>query len=96
MVSKMLRGVLVAALLVAMLAAPRRAAAGTDNLEYIIPAAVTGVVAVVIIVAILMADRSEPDMELAGGGPPMGASQPGLKLAPSCPITAAGRPLLCW
>jgi len=96
MVRKILRGLLAAAFCVTILAAPRRAAAD-NNLQYIIPAAVTGVVAVIIIVAILMADRSEPDMELAAFSlPPPPALAGSLRLAPWCPPTANGRPLLCW
>ncbi|MEO8604299.1 MAG: hypothetical protein ABI629_17120 [bacterium] len=90
---KILRGALAVGLLVAALTTPRRAAA-TDNLEYIIPAAVAGVVAVIVIVAIVMADRTDPDMELTGM--PKGPPHEGLKLAPACPVTANGRPLLCW
>ena len=74
---------------------PRRAAA-TDNLVYIIPAAVGGAVAVVAIIAILMADRSEPEYELAPLLAPREHPQSGVHLAPSCAPTATGRPLLCW
>jgi len=95
MVRKIVVGVLATALVVAALTAPRRAAA-SDNLEYIIPAAVTGVVAVIVIVAILMADHSEPEYGLTDAGFPAPPPRDGLKLAPDCAPTAAGRPLLCW
>ncbi len=96
MVRKAFRSLLAAALLVAAVSVVPRRAAADDNLEYIIPAAVTGVVAVIVIVAILMADRTDPDMDFTASRldyePPSG----GVKLALDCPMTAAGRPLLCW
>jgi hypothetical protein len=83
------------AVLAATVAVPRRAAA-SDNLQYIIPAAVGGVLAIVAIVAILMADRSEPEYELVQLRLPRTQPQGGLQLAPSCAPGANGRPLLCW
>jgi hypothetical protein len=93
---RMLRGLLAALLLLAMVVSAPRQAAASDNLEYIIPAAVTGVVAVIVIVAIVMADHSDPEMDLRASGLDLGPRAEGLKLAPDCPTTAAGRPLLCW
>jgi hypothetical protein len=93
---RVLRILLAVVLLLAMLgSAPRRAAAD-DNLEYIIPAAVTGVVAVIVIVAIVMADKTEPEMDLSAAGLGLEPRREGLKLAPDCAPTAAGRPLFCW
>lgn len=83
------------ALVTAVLATPRPAAADDDNLQYIIPAAVAGVVAVIVIIAIVMADRSEPEFEFAA----LPASEPlpgGLRLAPDCAPAAGALPLLCW
>ncbi|MGH7785406.1 MAG: hypothetical protein ACRERC_00980 [Candidatus Binatia bacterium] len=85
---------LVGALVAGGAATPRQAAA-VDNLEYIIPAAVAGVVAIVVIVAIVMADRSEPEFEL-DRQPPAAAPAGGLRLMTDCPMTASGRPLVCW
>ena len=96
MVHRVLRGLLVGMLLLAtVMVAPRRAAA-SDNLEYIIPAAVTGVVAIIVIVAIVMADRTEPEMDFTAVRLDYGPPAEGIKLALDCPMTAAGRPLLCW
>lgn len=81
--------------LAATLGVPRRAAAA-DNLEYIIPAAVGGAVAIVAIVAILMADRTEPEYELVQSHLPTRRPGPGLHLAPACAPDAHGLPLLCW
>ncbi len=83
-------------LCLATVALPRRAAA-TDNLQYIIPAAVGGVVAVVAIIAILMVDRSEPEYELVQLRLPHVAPVMGsVHLAPDCAPDANGLPLLCW
>ena len=76
---------------------PRRAAASND-LVYIIPAAVGGAVAVVVLIAIFMADRkSEPELELAEAQrralPP---AREGLHFATECRPTDGGLPLLCW
>ena len=77
-------------------ALPRRAAAD-DNLQYIIPAAVGGVVAIIAIVAIIMADRSEPEYELVQLRLPHAAPTiGGVHLAPDCAPDANGLPLLCW
>ncbi|MDX2170884.1 MAG: hypothetical protein SF182_27700 [Deltaproteobacteria bacterium] len=94
--SRVLRGVLAAVLVLAALVGVPRRAAASDNLEYIIPAAVTGVVAVIVIVAIVMADDDEPEMDLTQAGLDIGPPREGLRLAPDCAPTAAGRPLLCW
>jgi hypothetical protein len=80
---------------VATLAVPRQAEA-TDNLEYIIPAAVGGAVAVVAIIAILMADRSEPEYELAPWPPPAATRRGAVQLAPACAPNAQSLPLICW
>lgn len=93
---RILRALLAATLLLALLMTAPRPAAASDNLEYIIPAAVTGVVAVIVIVAIIMADKTEPEMDLRARGLDLGPRDTGLKLAPDCPLTAAGRPLFCW
>lgn len=84
---------LVIALVVGLSVTPRRAAA-VDDLVYIIPAAVGGVVAVIAIVAIVMADRTEPEIELRDAPRPV--AEPGIHVAPDCAVTATGRPLLCW
>lgn len=78
--------------------APQPARADDDNLVYIIPAAVAGVVAVIVIVAILMADRTEPEFEVQARTLPLPpeASPPPLRIGMDCPSTAAGQPLLCW
>jgi len=76
-------------------AVPRRAVA-SDNLQYIIPAAIGGAVAIVAIIAILMADRSEPEYDLVQLRVPRTQPRGGLQLAPSCAPDANGRPLLCW
>jgi hypothetical protein len=80
---------------VATLAAPRRAAA-TDNLVYIIPAAVGGVVALVAIIAILVADRTEPEYDLVQSRLWRTEPRVGLQFAPSCAPDAHGLPLVCW
>lgn len=80
---------------VATLAAPRRAAA-TDNLVYIIPAAIGGAVALVAIIAILVVDRSEPEYELVQTRLPKAAPRGGIHFAPACAPDAQGLPLLCW
>ena len=82
-------------MMAAALSVPRRAAA-TDNLEYIIPAAVGGAVALVAIIAIVMADRSEPEYELVQSRLPRRQARAGLHLAPDCSPDARGLPLLCW
>ncbi|MFN8645058.1 MAG: hypothetical protein U0802_26545 [Candidatus Binatia bacterium] len=93
MTRRMALPLLALVVLAVTVATPRRAAA-TDNLVYIIPAAVGGVVAVVAIVAILVADRSEPEYELAPL--PKAHPQSGIHFAPSCAPGATGVPLLCW
>jgi hypothetical protein len=81
----------------ATIAVPRRAAADDDNLQYIIPAAVGGVVAIIAIIAIIMADRSEPEYELVQLRLPHAAPTiGGVHLAPDCAPGANGLPLLCW
>lgn len=90
-------GALVVGLLLAAATLGRPApAAAADNLEYIIPAAVGGVVAVIAIVAIVMADRSEPEYELVEWRLRRDQPRDGLRLAPECAAGAHGRPLLCW
>lgn len=82
--------------LVGTMTVPRRAAA-SDNLEYIIPAAVGGVVALVAIIAIVVADRSEPEYEeLVQSYRPRTEPTGGIHLAPACAPDAHGLPLLCW
>lgn len=83
------------AVFVATMAAPRRAAA-TDNLVYIIPAAVGGAVALVAIIAIMVTDRTEPEYELVQSHLPHAAPAGGIHLAPACAPDAHGLPLLCW
>lgn len=87
--------VMALALCAAIVAAPRRAVA-SDNLQYIIPAAVGGAVALVLIIAIVMADRDKDEMEFAAALAPEPPRRPEVRLAPDCPPTAAGLPLLCW
>jgi len=74
---------------------PRRAAA-TDNLVYIIPAAVSGVVIVALVIAILVADRTkEPDLDLAEGL--QRPEQPALvRFGQACRRPTGEMPLLCW
>jgi hypothetical protein len=96
MIRRMALVVAALVVLVGTLTVPRRAAAA-DNLEYIIPAAVGGAVALVAIIAILMADRSEPEYEeLVQSRLPRLEPQSGIRLAPSCAPDAHGLPLVCW
>ena len=81
---------------IAMLGRPTPAAADDDNLVYIIPAAVGGVVAVVAIVAIVMADRTEPEYELAEWRVRYDEPTTGVRLAHECAPGPQGRALLCW
>ncbi len=77
--------------------APPQAQADTDELVYIIPAAVAGVVAVIVIIAILMADRTEPEFELQRRVlMPEPAAPPPFRIGLQCPATPQGQPLLCW
>ena len=94
------RVVVVLALILAIVTAtavtPRRVEA-TDNLVYIIPAAVGGVVIVVLVVAILMANRTkEPELELAASRAPAAEPRDGVRLAFDCPASPGGFSLLCW
>jgi hypothetical protein len=83
------------AVVTATVSVPRRAAA-VDNLVYIIPAALGGAVALALIIAIVMTNRKgETDFELTEG-PPRASARGGVQLAPHCPPTADGLPLLCW
>jgi hypothetical protein len=97
----MRRLVVAVAVLMAIMTAtallPRRAEA-VDDLVYIIPAAVGGVVAVVLIVAILMADREdEPELGLTAARlPPLDERRDGVRLAPDCRPTGGGISLICW
>lgn len=86
--------VLAAALVVGPALLPRRAAA-IDNLEYIIPAAVGGVVAIALIVAILMADRTkEPELDFAPA--PLPARAPRVQIGAACRLPTGEPALLCW
>lgn len=104
MVYRMFRARLAVAALLAALALAPAPAEADDNLEYIIPAAVAGVVAVVVIVAIVMADRSEPEMDYLLAGLPPAARPPtaglpvpdGITLAPGCAPRGDVVPLFCW
>jgi hypothetical protein len=98
----MIRRLMIAvALLVAVVIAtscvPRRAEA-VDDLVYIIPAAIGGVVLVVALVAIFMADRDDSELSLIDQRrllepePPNG----GIRIGPACQSPAGGMPLLCW
>ena len=98
----MRRLVVAAAILMAVVLAtacvPRRAHA-VDDLAYIIPAAVGGVVLVVALVAVFMADRDDTELSLVNDQrrlleppPPSGS----VRLAPSCPAAPGGVALLCW
>lgn len=76
--------------------APRRAHA-TDNLVYIIPAALGGAALVVVLIAILMSEhKAEPELDFADHQGPMPQPPSGVHLAPACRPTADGLPLLCW
>lgn len=88
---------LVMALATLVALVPRRAAA-VDQLAYIIPAAVGGVVLVVVLVAILMADRDdESDLQLAAKAQlPPDAPASGLRFAPNCGLTNDSVALICW
>jgi hypothetical protein len=87
--------VLLLAVAIGTSVAPRRAVA-SDDLVYIIPAAVGGVVAVIVIVAILMADRTDKEFDVRQSDAPLPEPAAGIRLAPDCAPTAVGRPLLCW
>jgi len=76
---------------------PRRAEA-VDDLVYIIPAAVSGVVIIVLVVAVLMADR-EDDQELSLTAEEQQLpreARDGFRLAPNCKPSGGGLALLCW
>lgn len=95
MTRRIVTAALAVVIFVATMAAPRRAAA-TDNLVYIIPAAIGGAVALVAIIAIMVTDRTEPEYELAQSRLPHRAPTGGIHLAPACRPDAQGLPLLCW
>ena len=76
---------------------PRRAEA-VDDLVYIIPAAVSGVVIIVLVVAVLMADR-EDDQELSLTAEEQQLprqARDGFRLAPNCKPSGGGLALFCW
>jgi len=74
---------------------PRRAQA-TDNLVYIIPAAISGVIIVALVIAILVADHSkEPDLDLAERIEPRQSMAP-VHFGPACRRASGEMPLLCW
>lgn len=73
---------------------PKRAAA-VDNLEYIIPAALGGVLAVILIIAVLMADKEKEELYLVDGPLP-DERPPALRVGPACASPSTGMPLLCW
>jgi hypothetical protein len=76
--------------------APRQARA-TDNLVYIIPAALGGAVMVVVVIAILISEhKAEPELDLVDHQGSMPEPPSGVHLAPACRPTADGLPLLCW
>lgn len=74
-----------------------RPAVASDNLQYIIPAAVGGAVAVVLIIAIIISEhKAEPELDLIDRLSPPVQSPHRLHWAPTCPPTADTVPLLCW
>jgi hypothetical protein len=97
MTRRLLVGIaLVMALVTGLTLIPRRAAA-TDNLVYIIPAALGGVAMVVVVIAIVMSEHNaEPELDLADQRLPAAAPPHGVHFAPMCRPSADGLPLLCW
>jgi len=94
------RLVVVVALIMAVVTAtavvPTRAVA-TDNLVYIIPAAISGAVLVAVLIAILVANRKkEPELDLAPRQRPLIATEPRVRVGPDCRTTDGAMPLLCW
>jgi anaerobic C4-dicarboxylate transporter len=76
---------------------PRRAEA-IDDLVYIIPAAISGVVIIVLVVAVLMANR-EDDQELSLTAEEQQLpreARDGFRLAPNCKPSGGGLALFCW
>lgn len=87
---------LIMAVVLGVTLAPRRATA-SDNLQYIIPAALSGVVLVVLVIAIVVSEhKTEPELDFADHERPIPAPPSGIHLAPACRRTADGLPLLCW
>jgi hypothetical protein len=74
-----------------------RPAAATDSLVYIIPAAVGGVVLVVLVIAVIVTEhKSEPELDLVDRLPPPAESPHRIHWAPACRPTTDAMPLLCW
>jgi len=87
---------IVAFVTTATVTAPRRAVA-TDNLVYIIPAAVSGVLVIALVVAILFANRTkEPELDLVQALPPRPERPALLRFGQACRRPTGEIPLLCW
>jgi hypothetical protein len=87
---------LVMAVITATAVVPPRAVA-TDNLVYIIPAAIGGVVMVAVLIAILVVDRKkEPELDLAPAQRPLDTTGARLRVGPACRTSDGSVPLLCW
>ncbi len=96
MVRRAVAVAVIAAMITAMVAATPRRAAATDNLVYIIPAAVGGVVIVAVLIAIIMTNRSkDSDMELVSASDRRDEN-PRLRVGPACRRPNGEMPLLCW
>lgn len=87
---------IVAFVTTATVVTPRRAVA-TDSLVYIIPAAVSGVIIVALVVAILFANRTkEPELDLAQAVPAPPERPALLRFGQACRRPSGEIPLLCW
>ena len=74
-----------------------RPAVASDNLQYIIPAAVGGAVLIVLVIAVIVSEhKQEPEMDLVDRLPPPVESPHRIHWAPKCPPTADTLPLFCW
>jgi hypothetical protein len=94
-----MRRVVAVALIVAVVTAaalvPRKAQA-VDDLVYIIPAAVSGVIIVAVVVAIMVADRSkDEDLDLVASVEPRQPSR-GIQFGPACRRPTGEVALFCW
>lgn len=91
--------VLVALVVFLVTALSPRPAAASDTFTgpLLISAYILGGVTVIILVAILFADRDEPEFMRFMPPPPEGA-EPGarLRLGTACPPSGANLPLACW
>jgi hypothetical protein len=87
---------LIIAVVTAAVCMPPRRAAATDSLVYIIPAAVSGVIVVALVIAIMMANHSkEPELDLAEAVQPPERTGP-IQFGQACRRPTGEMPLLCW